>query len=454
MQALHDWTLSAAAEVLGCDAPLSDAPFTNVNTDTRTIVQGDLFVALVGENFDGHDYVEQAKDNGAVGAIVSRQVDSSLTQLKVDDTRIALGNLASAHRACFKNPIIGLTGSNGKTTVKELLKAILQTCGKVLATNGNFNNDIGLPLTLFRLKLDEDFAVIEMGANHPGEIAYLTNIAKPNVAILNNAGAAHLEGFGSIEGVARAKGEIFEQLGSEGIAIVNMDDRYADYWLGITTHCERIGFGINNEADVRASEISNEAHGMRFVLSHDKQSVVINLPLFGQHNVMNALAASSAAIALGVSLEKIATALDGFIAVKGRLQARKASCGALVFDDTYNANPGSMRAGIDVLVSQQGNSVLVIGDMLEGGEHSKQAHYEIGEYAKRQGVGQLFAYGPDSEEAVKGFGQNGRHYKTHESLIDDLLPVVDQQSVVLVKGSRGMRMECVVEALTDSERRS
>lgn len=454
MEALREWSLSAAAQVLGCEAPAVDVAFADVSTDTRTIKTGDLFVALVGENFDGHGYLEQARNSGAIAAVVSRDVDSQLTQLRVEDTRVALGELAAAHRAAFANPVVGLTGSNGKTTVKELLKAILERSGKVLATNGNFNNDIGLPLTLFRLQLDEDFAVIEMGANHPGEIAYLANIARPDVAILNNAGAAHLEGFGSLEGVAKAKGEIFENLSADGVAIINADDDFADYWMGKTSHCKRMRFGIDaNDLDVSASDIAATEKGMRFCLHADGKKTDVSLPLFGRHNVMNALAASAAAVALKVPVEKIAQALSEFSAVKGRLMPQRTANGALVFDDTYNANPGSLHAGIDVLVSQTGEPVLVMGDMLEVGADSSKVHAQAGDYARQKGVKKLFAYGPQSVNAVTAFGDGGMHFGSHAELIEELRKGIDGKSVVLVKGSRGMRMEQVVEALLDNQER-
>ncbi|MDH5544915.1 MAG: UDP-N-acetylmuramoyl-tripeptide--D-alanyl-D-alanine ligase [Gammaproteobacteria bacterium] len=448
MQVLNEWTLQSAAQVLGCEAPANDAKFSGVSTDTRTIKPGDLFFAITGENFDGHEYVGKAAEQGAVAAVVSRETVVSIPQLKVDDTRIALGALAAAHRKKFKKPVIGLTGSNGKTTVKELLSAILARCGKVLATAGNFNNDIGLPHTLFRLQLDEDFAVLEMGANHPGEIAYLSAIASPDVAILNNAGAAHLEGFGSLQGVAKAKGEIFENLSSKAVAVINRDDDFADYWLGITRHCKRIGFGIENTtAEVRASDLLHSNEGVAFRLHIAQQSLEVNLALFGRHNVMNALAAAAAAHVLGVSIEDIRTALNSFQAVKGRLKAMTAENGCMVFDDTYNANPNSLYAGIDVLVALPGTHVLVMGDMLEVGKDTATVHFQAGEYAKQQGVDRLFAYGPQSVQAVKAFGDRAQHFATHDDLAKALKEILDADVKVLVKGSRGMQMEKIVNSL-------
>ena len=453
MDALRDWTLESVADVLHCQAPSQDVRFSGVSIDTRSIEKGDLFIAITGENFDGNDYVDTAKQNGAVAAIVSKELDATLPNLKVNDTRIALGELACAHRLNYKNPLIGLTGSNGKTTVKELLGAILQRCGVVLATKGNFNNDIGLPLTLLSLNLKEDFAVIEMGANHPGEIAYLSNIARPDIAILNNAGAAHLEGFGSLEGVARAKGEIFESLDQNGIAIINRDDDFADYWLSITSHCKRVGFGISSkDAEVRASKLESGENGVAFELFYGGESVQINLPLYGEHNVRNALAASAAAIALQVPLKTIKEAFETFEPVGGRLKSMRALHNCLVFDDTYNANPSSMKAGIDVITAMPGDAILVMGDMLEGGKRSDADHRDIGTYAKEAGVKKLFAYGAFSVNAVNAFSEGGQHFPDHAELIAELKKSVDENSVVLIKGSRGMRMERVVEALIEQER--
>ena len=453
MDALRNWTLESVADVLHCQAPVEDVRFSGVSIDTRSIEKGDLFIAITGENFDGNDYVDIAKQNGAVAAIVSKELDVALPHLNVNDTRIALGELACAHRLNFKKPLIGLTGSNGKTTVKELLGAILKRCGVVLATKGNFNNDIGLPLTLLSLNMKEDFAVIEMGANHPGEIAYLSNIARPDIAILNNAGAAHLEGFGSLEGVARAKGEIFEALDENGIAIINCDDDFADYWLSITSHCKRVGFGISSsDAEVRASKLESGESGVAFDLSYGGKSVRINLPLYGEHNVRNALAASAAAIALQVPLQTIQEAFEGFEPVGGRLKSMRALHNCLIFDDTYNANPSSMKAGIDVVVAMPGDAILVMGDMLEGGKTSDADHRDIGIYAKEAGIKRLFAYGAYSANAVGIFGEGGQHFSEHAQLIEELKKTVNENSVVLIKGSRGMRMERVVEALIEQER--
>lgn len=449
MGALSKWTLNEAARAMNASFNGDDAVFNAVSTDTRTLKEGSLFIALKGPRFDAHEHLLQAKDKGAVAAVVSESCDAVLPLLKVQDTRIALGQLAKAHRQSFKKPVIGLTGSNGKTTVKELLTAVLSTQGRVLATKGNLNNDFGVPLTLLEMKLDEDFAVIEMGANHPKEIEYLAQIALPDVAIVNNAGEAHLEGFGSLKGVATSKGEIFESLSADGVAIINRDDQFAPLWLEMTKHCRQIGFGIRSvEADVRASAIEQNAQGSRFTLQTEKGEFEIQLGLYGQHNVMNALAAAAAALAVGVSEKDIQKGLQDFRAVKGRLHSMHGQAGSLIFDDSYNANPSSLKAGIDVLSGFGGKRILALGDMLELGANAAQDHYQCGVYAREKGIDQMFAYGPLSKNAVDAFGENGFWFEDKQSLIAQLQKELSDQTTVLVKGSRGMRMEDVVRAVT------
>lgn len=451
MKVLTQWTLAAAAKVLNSPWQGADVSYNDVCTDTRKIKTGDLFFALKGPNFDAHDYLAEAKTKGAVAAVVSRRVDVDMPQIVVDDTRLALGELARAHRLQFKNPVIGLTGSNGKTTVKELTSAILKRRGQVLYTEGNLNNDIGVPLTLFRLRPEHDFAVIEMGANHPGEIAYLASLARPDVGILNNAGPAHLEGFGSLEGVAHAKGELFEALESNGVAIINFDDHYAPYWQSITQHCGTTSFGIDNtQADVRAHTIRAAEKGMHFILHTVKQELEIDLPLYGIHNVRNSLAAAAAALALNVPLSVIKAAFESFSNVGGRLKPVTGHNGALIFDDTYNANPSSMKAGIDVLASFPGKRILAVGDMRELGDNAVSLHDEIGAYAKEKNIDAIYAIGDLCKNTVAAFGQQARHFSSHENLLAALKQNIDAQSTVLVKGSRSMRMEIVVAGLVGS----
>lgn len=435
--------------------------FDSVETDSRTLAPGALFVALRGENFDGHDFVAAAAARGAAAAVVDQawfaaQPRGSVTLpvLVVEDTRIALGQLAAHWRARFPIPLIGVTGSNGKTTVKDMCAAILRaqagregaSADDVLATGGNFNNDIGLPLTLCRLRTHHRAAVIEMGMNHPGEIAYLTNIARPTVAVVNNAQRAHLQGMGSVQLVAEEKGAIYAGLADDGIAVINADDPHADYWRGLNAERTRVLFGMHRDADVRGAF---RAHGLGGVLEIRAPQGVVEVPLRipGQHNAANALNAAACCLAAGATLADVAAGLAGFNGVKGRLQRVAGPHGALILDDTYNANPDSVRAGIDVLASTPGHTVLVLGDMGEVGDTSAQVHDEIGGYAKSKGIDALLALGDMSAVAVRNFGEGAHHFKTPETLVAALVRQLGADTVVLVKGSRFMRMERVVNLL-------
>lgn len=449
MSHLQEYTFSSVAQVLGATLDGEDGNFSAVSTDTRTIKPGELFIALKGPNFDGHEHVSSAMDKGAVAAVVDHQLDLPITQFKVKDTRLALGELAKARRRAFQGKVIGLTGSNGKTTVKELSASILQVEGKVLATRGNLNNDIGLPLTLLSLENNEQFAVIEMGANHFGEIAYLTQIANPDVALITNAGAAHLEGFGSVAGVAEAKSEIYQGLLPQGCAIINMDDQYAGLWREKTQQFKQLGFGIQSEnADIKAKNIVSHPESTEFDLAINSETQSIRLPLSGLHNVSNALAAAAAATALGIGLTSIKQGLQSFQGVSGRLNIKNVASGAVVIDDTYNANLDSMKAGINVLSSYSGHRILVVGDLFEVGDDTIQVHQELGEYAKAQGIDELFALGEMSHHAVTAFADGGAHFEDKPSMITALKPKLKSGVVVLVKGSRGMRMEEVVNGIT------
>jgi len=446
-ETLATYSLKDAAAVLNvsCD---EEALFKRVCTDSRTLEKGDLFVALKGPNFDGHDHLEQVKSKGAVGAIVSETQKTELIQLKVKDTRLALAELAKARRAAFKGKVVGLTGSNGKTTVKEFIAAILRKAGKVLATHGNLNNDIGLPLTLLELKGDEDFAVIEMGANHHGEIAFLTDIAKPDVAVITNAGAAHLEGFGSVEGVSRAKGEIYSGLSAQGKAIVNLDDKYSDYWRSLVSKFEMIGFGIDaKDALIAASNLHDNDGKNSFLLKTPAGECEVSLNLPGIHNVRNALAAAAVAYALDIELGKIKSALEEMQPVRGRLNFISGLNDSLVIDDTYNANRDSMKAAIDVLSKRAGKKIVVLGDFFESGENAVLMHQEIGEYAQEKGIDELFALGELSKNAIDAFKGEGKHFSNKIELIQQLQNGLDSNTTVLVKGSRGMKMEEIVEKL-------
>ena len=440
--------LASVAEVLSARSPIANFGFTGVSTDSRAINPGDLFVALRGPNFNGNKYVADVAKAGAVGAIVDEKVVSSIPMIEVKDARLALGQLAAAQRQRFPKPVVGLTGSNGKTTVKELLNAMLSAEGKVLSTKGNLNNDIGVPLTLLRLVDEDDFAVIEMGANHVGEIAYLTNIVKPDIAIVINAGEAHLEGFGSLENIASAKGEIFQGLNSTGTAIINADDSFCAVWKDLASSRTQITFGIDNvKAMVRASNIIDDGELSQFVLHSGQKEVAISWSLRGKHNVYNALAAAAAARALNISLGNIAEALSNFTSVKGRLDVLKAINGARLIDDSYNANPTSTRAAIDVLASYTGKKILVLGDMKEIGDSVSEAHKGVGRYAKEKNIDALYATGEHGSATVEGFGLLGQYFETKEELLQALSEIMSSDVTVLVKGSRGSTMETIVQGL-------
>lgn len=428
-----------------------DVGFDAVSTDSRAIHAGDLFVALRGERFDGHDFAADCLQRGAVAAMGDERwaAGQAGPLLSVADTRLALGDLAAYWRAKFALPLAAVTGSNGKTTVKEMLATILRansTEDAVLATQGNFNNDIGLPLTLFKLHAEHRYAVIEMGMNHPGEISYLTRIAKPTVALINNALPAHLEGLGSVEAVAHAKGEIFEGLAADGIAIINADDDFASLWKQLAAPRRMLTFGLEHAADVSA-DYRLQADGSEMTLKTPHGEIALRLPVPGVHNVRNALAASAAATAMGVPLQAIASGLQQYGGVKGRLQRKIGLNGCTVIDDTYNANPASMRAAIDVLAACPGKRVLVLGDMGELGDTAAEMHREIGRYAKVAQLDQLLLLGDLSRETAAGFGAGAQHFETPAALSEVLAKQLTTDTTVLVKGSRFMRMERVVALL-------
>jgi UDP-N-acetylmuramoyl-tripeptide--D-alanyl-D-alanine ligase len=443
--------LSQASQALQARMEGADVRFTAVSTDTRTIQQGDLFIALRGENFDGARFVAQAAQAGAVAAIVN--ADSVIENapcpiVRVPDTRLALGQLAAHWRTQFDIPLVAITGSNGKTTVKEMLAAILRTAtgGEegVLATKGNFNNDIGMPLTLLRMNAAHRYAVIEMGMNHPGEIDYLTRIAQPDVALVNNATGAHLQGLGSVEGVARAKGEIFAGLRSEGVAVINADDVHAALWRNLAGARNTIDFALEHSAAVKG-DWTSAGYGGELRARTPAGVLQVRVQVPGEHNALNALAAASAALALHVPLTTIAKALEGFGGVAGRLQRKPALQGATLIDDTYNANPASMHAALEVLAQAAGKRIFVLGDMGELGADAVQFHREIGIAARELGIEQLLALGVLSAEAVRGFGAGAQHFTNIEALNAALNKELDTQTTVLVKGSRFMKMERVVQ---------
>jgi len=440
--------LSQAAEVLNAELYGADHLFTAVSKDTRTIKHGDLYVAIKGERFDGHAFVGQARKAGAVGALVQQKQADEVSQVCVDDTLQALGQLAANWRQRFTGKLIGLTGSNGKTTVKEMCRHVLMAVSdtdSVLATEGNLNNDIGMPMTLLRLREQHCYAVIEMGANHVGEIEYLTMIARPDIAILNNAGPAHLEGFGSIENVARAKAEIFDGLDDEGTAVINLDDRFSSQWLEACAGRNTITFSYNREqADIYAVKKQNG-----LVVHYGSAAAELKLAVPGKHNVMNALAAIAALVTAGLELDVVTHALASFSNISGRLDVVTLGSGAQIIDDTYNANPMSVRAAIDVLASHDAKTFFILGDMGELGNDAVKLHAQVGDYARQAGVDRLFAFGEFSKSAVEAFGAGAEHFDDKDKLTQMLSSELLAGCVALAKGSRAMRMETVVAALQD-----
>ncbi|CAL1240195.1 UDP-N-acetylmuramoyl-tripeptide--D-alanyl-D-alanine ligase [Candidatus Methylocalor cossyra] len=445
--------LSELEHLLGGERRGEDRAFAAVSIDTRTLQPGDLFLALRGARFDGNDFVPAAAQGGACAAVVERFAESPLPQLRVADGRRALGQLGATWRARWPGRVVGVTGSNGKTTVKEMIAAVLGVSAPVLKTGGNLNNDIGVPLTLLRLRLEHRHAVIEMGANHAGEIAYLGGLARPDVAVITNAGPAHLEGFGSLEGVARAKGELLESLSTAGVAVLNADDRFFPAWCERAAGRTVLGFGWSDRAQVRALPESVvmglSATGFRtsFELLHGGRRRPLSLALAGRHNVVNALAATAAALALGCELDQIATGLARITPVPGRLAPVQGQRGALLIDDTYNANPSSFEVALEVLRSLSGKSWVVLGAFAELGAASAELHAAIGRRAKAAGVERLFAIGPEADRAVAAFGDGGVYCQSREELTERVARALSPETVVLIKGSRSQRLEQVVEAL-------
>lgn len=446
--------LSEAARAISAEHRGEDRAFEAVCTDTRELVPRALFVALKGERFDGHEFLGTAAGKAA-GALVHdvTKLPAGLPALVTDDTRLALGRLAAYWRGKFAAPLVALTGSNGKTTVKEMLASILRAAGAndaVLATRGNLNNDIGVPLTLLEIRSGHRYCVVEMGMNHAGEIRYLARLAAPDVALITNAGPAHIEFFGSEEAIARAKGEIFEGLRAGGTAVINADDRHAALWRGLASGRRVVDFGIERKASVTAT----------YALRHLESEIVVKTPLGeaatvlkapGVHNVKNALAASAAAVALEVPAPAIAQGLARFSGIRGRLQKKACKNNAILIDDTYNANPESVRAAIDVLASCPAPTILVLGDMGELGPRSPEFHRDVGAYARSRNISSLFAMGDATRDTVAAFGAAGAHASSLDDLLQMIRTSATPTATLLIKGSRFMRMERVVTALTGEQ---
>lgn len=434
-----------------------DVDVCKVSIDTRTLQAGDLYIAIKGENFDGNDFVDKADEAGAAAAILGREVDTRLPHIVVSDTRKGLADLASAWRKKTGVSVVGITGSNGKTTVKEMTASILGINARVLHTKGNLNNDIGVPLTLLRLNSDHQYAVIEMGANHPGEIGYLGRCAKPDISILTNVGPAHIEGFGDIDGIAREKGQIVESLGPEGVAVLNADDHYFDYWKKVAGNRLVIPFGLSERAKVTASKIRSGIKDSRFVtefsLVASGEEITVRMALAGRHNVMNALAAAAASKALGIDVKQIKEGLEAIKPVTGRLQPMVSRQGSVVIDDTYNANPASLEAALEVLASCEGEPWVVLGAFGEMGKDSGMIHEEMGELIKSKGVVRVLATGPDAANTVRVFGKGAVFFDTQKELIDALNRELKGNETILIKGSRSQRMEKIAEALVEGFRK-
>lgn len=433
---------------------IADMHFSGISTDTRELKAGQLFVALTGPSFDGHEFVAQARLKGAAGAVVSRALSvnelDKFPQIMVTDTQLAFAQLAGNWRAQFDIPVVAITGSNGKTTVKEMVATILSQRGEVLATQANFNNEIGVPRTLLRITEKHVAAVVEEGASHPGDIAYLTKFVQPTVALVTNAAGAHLQGFGSLDAIAKTKGEIFEGLADGGVAVINADDVYADLWRGQAGECTVISFGSATDADVQG-EVGEDG---RLQISTKAGELAAHWALEGRHNVMNALAATAAALAAGASLAEIKAGLESVVPVAGRLERKRAIKGAEILDDTYNANPASLVVALDVLAERNSDRYLALGDMAELGEESVSFHEQAGRQARDKGVHRLYAVGEYSRYAALAFGEDGQHFPAQEQLVSQLREDLHEKVTLLVKGSRSAHMERVVAALSATDNKN
>ncbi len=419
-----------------------------VATDTRALPGGDaLFIALKGEQFDGHAHVQAAIDGGCVAALVARELAIDAPQVVVADTERALAAFAAAVQRERSTTVLAITGSNGKTSVKTLLLSILQQVGSAYASPGNRNNEIGLPLAVLDAPDDARFAVYEMGAGKPGDIAYLTAIARPDVSLVNNIAPAHLERMGSLLGIAGTKGAIYDALPADGVAVVNADDDFAAYFIERVADRRVLRFGLDTAADVQARDTRLDADGARFVLAAPGGDIAIALPMPGRHNVRNALAAAAMALAVGASLEQVRAGLEAVQPVAGRLVAHALRSGAVLVDDSYNANPGSLAAAIDTLANSVNEAWLVLGDMRELGADEIALHARAGQQAKAAGIARLFALGELSAHAVAAFGDGAQAFDSHDVLADALAAGLRPGVRVLVKGSRGSAMDRIVKAL-------
>ncbi|HEX5959653.1 MAG TPA: UDP-N-acetylmuramoyl-tripeptide--D-alanyl-D-alanine ligase [Rhodanobacteraceae bacterium] len=429
-----------------------DAGVCGVSTDSRTLKPGEVFVALVGERHDGHDHAAQAAARGAVGAIVTRHVEVDLPQIVVADTLHALGDLASAVRAQRDVTVLGITGSNGKTSVKALAARILSRHGRTHANSGSFNNEIGVPLTLLAMPEDTRYAVLEMGAGKPGDIAYLAAIARPRIGLVNNVAPAHLERMHTLEGIAETKGAMYQALPPDGVAVINADDAFAMYFAGLAGARRCLRFGLDASADVAAADLALEAGSSRFTLRTPAGDAPVRLPLPGRHNIANAAAAAALALAVDVPLDDIVAGLQSAEAVGGRLLRRESTRGWVVFDDSYNANPGSTQAALATLALQPGERWLVLGDMGELGPDAEVLHARVGRSARGCGIERLYSVGTLAARAAEAFGEGARGFADQVALVAALRRDLHPGVNALVKGSHASHMEHVVAALLDDDK--
>ncbi len=462
--------ISEIAEKIHAQMIGDDVEISMVFTDSRQEKPTGLFVALKGPHFDAHRFVDEVLKSGAAGVVVDHQVETDKTQIVVPNTRIALAEIARLNRNKSRAKYIAVTGSSGKTTVKEMVASILQLSGKTFATIGNLNNDIGVPLTLLDINEEIEFGVVELGANHAGEVAFTADITRPDVALVNNISAAHLEGFGDLHGVASAKREIYSALSQDGVAVLNGDDDFLSYFeKKITT--KKIVFSVKGDADVMAKNIFlNEDQSSTFELHYEQHQVSISLPIVGQHNVANALAAASCCLAVGISLSQIAQGLQNTPVVSGRLAIRQLESGCRIIDDTYNANVASMKAAIDLLSHYPSPRILVLGDMAELGESGRQCHQQVGEYAKQENIDKLFSCGVLTQFSQIAFAEDadayrvvdknlagqknitsGQHFNHQKELVKKLKQEAIAGATILIKGSRSAHMENIVQALIDGD---
>ena len=445
---MRAWSLSELQAPLSAHLSGPDMTVAGVSIDSRSVQAGELFVALCGENFDGHNYLQQAEDAGAVAALTSSDSKVALPVLSVEDTQRALGLLGAYNRSSFEGPLVAITGSGGKTTVKNLVRAVLSQKGCTLATQGNFNNEVGVPLTLLELAPEHEFAVVEMGAARVGDISYLVELGRPSVAVLLNAMPAHLESFGSVEEVARAKGEIFDGLVAGDIAIFNADQIWAGQWRARAGAARILDFSLDGSAAVCASAIKIKGlAGTDFIATTPAGDFPVSLQLPGRHNVANALAAIAVGIACDIPVADIQRGLSSTAPVAGRLAMSKAQGGAALIDDCYNAQPGSVKAAIDLLAVADGKRTLVLGAMKELGPGSPALHVEVAQYAKASGIEQMWGVGDELRAAISAFGKGGHFFIDREAAIDFLGDAFGEGDTVLVKGSRSAGMETVLAAI-------